>query len=80
MSNIDLVRSNPVLVAQYFVHRWKAFFKFVLKLKLNTLGEILDHFVRVEFQVRGSPHLHIFLWIKGAPDLKTAKGQKQLPS
>lgn len=79
MSNIDLVRSNPVLVAQYFVHRWKAFFKFVLKSKLNPLGEILDHFVRVEFQVRGSPHLHIFFWIKGAPDLKTAKGQKQLP-
>jgi len=78
MSNIDLVRSNPVLVAQHFVHRWKSFFKNVIKnTKLNPLGEVTDYFARVEFQSRGSPHLHIFLWIKDTPDLKTPEGQNE---
>lgn len=33
----------------------------------------------VEFQNRGSPHLHIFLWIEDAPNLATAEGKKQFP-
>ncbi len=27
-------------------------------------GEIADHFWRVEFQRRGSPHVHMILWIR----------------
>ena len=74
------VRENPVMVAQHFVKRWKSLFKHViLNGKEGALGEVTDYFVRVEFQNRGSPHLHIVLWIKDAPNLATAEGKKQFP-
>ncbi len=31
------------------------------------LGKIADWCYQVEFQQRGSPHIHMLLWIKGAP-------------
>ena len=32
------------------------------------IGEILDFFYRsVEFQQRGSPHIHALFWVKDAP-------------
>lgn len=31
------------------------------------IGEIVDYFYRVEFQQRGSPHIHGLFWVKGAP-------------
>jgi len=33
------------------------------------LGETIYYGIRVEFQVRGSPHIHSFLWTKNAPKL-----------
>ena len=29
--------------------------------------ELEDKYVRIEFQVRGSPHIHALLWLKNAP-------------
>lgn len=42
--------------------------------KGKPLGILADYFARIEYQNRGSPHLHIFLWILDAPTLfsKTA--------
>ena len=31
------------------------------------IGEIADYFYRVEFQQRGSPHIHGLSWVKEAP-------------
>ena len=31
------------------------------------IGEIVDFFYRVEFQQRGSPHIHALFWVKDAP-------------
>lgn len=28
---------------------------------------VIDYYFRVEFQMRGSPHVHIFLWLENAP-------------
>lgn len=39
----------------------------ILKSSLNPLGKIVDFFFRVEFQQRGSPHIHMLLWIENAP-------------
>ena len=33
------------------------------------IGEIEDFFYRVEFQQRGSPHVHALFWVKDAPQL-----------
>ena len=34
--------------------------------------EVVDFFYRVEFQQRGSLHIHSLLWVKDAPQLKTS--------
>lgn len=34
----------------------------------TPFGEIVDFFNRVEFQQRGSPHIHGLFWIKDAPE------------
>lgn len=41
----------------------------VLKHDTSPTGKIKDFFIRVEFQQRGSPHVHILFWIDGAPSL-----------
>ena len=33
----------------------------------NPIGKITDYFYRVEFQQRGSPHVHCLFWIENAP-------------
>lgn len=31
------------------------------------LGEVADWFYRVEYQQRGSPHIHMLIWLEDAP-------------
>ena len=31
------------------------------------LGKIADLFYRVEYQQRGSPHIHMLIWLEDAP-------------
>ena len=31
------------------------------------LGKIADWFYRVDYQQRGSPHIHMLIWLEGAP-------------
>ena len=49
-------------------------FPFVLFLleivKNGQLGKVIHYAIRVEFQVRGSPHIHSLLWVEDAPILK----------
>lgn len=62
-----LIKSDPVTCARFFDHRVQVFIRDVLKHSSNPLGEIADFFYRVEFQQRGSPHIHMLLWVKNAP-------------
>ena len=58
---------NPVLFARHFQYRVETFFKVIV---LNgPFGKVKCHAIRVEFQVRGSPHIHSFIWIVDAPIL-----------
>ena len=58
---------NPVLLARHFQYRVEVFFKEIV---VNGLfGKIIYYAIRVEFQVRGSPHIHSFLWVLNAPIL-----------
>lgn len=66
------VQQNPLITAIHFERRWKALLNHVLLSGEQPLGEIVDYFARVEFQSRGSPHLHIFFWVKNAPSLQTS--------
>ena len=46
--------------------------KDVLKSNEMPIGEIVDFFYRVEFQQRGSPHIHALFWVKDAPKYEQA--------
>lgn len=62
-----LIKSDPVTCARYFDYRFQSFLACVLKSKMNPIGQIHDYFYRLEFQQRGSPHVHMLVWIKDAP-------------
>lgn len=60
---------DPLLTSIHFERRWKSLFRDVIKGSNPPFGSVTDHFARIEYQNRGSPHLHIFLWVDKAPDL-----------
>ncbi|XP_055088463.1 uncharacterized protein LOC129457426 [Periophthalmus magnuspinnatus] len=63
----NLLRKNPVVATQMFDYRWHWFLKLVLMSPANPIGKIVDYFCRVEFQARGSPHIHALFWVENAP-------------
>ena len=63
----DLLRRNPVTAARMFDFRWHCFLREVLMSPSHPIGKIKDSFYRVEFQQRGSPHVHCLFWIENAP-------------
>ena len=62
-----LVQSDPVTCVRHFDHRVSKFIETVLKSTTSPLGVLKDYFYRVEFQQRGSPHIHMLAWIENAP-------------
>ena len=48
-------------MVQSFIHNF-------IKSSNHPIGEVIDFFYRVEFQQRGSPHIHGLFWIKNAPE------------
>jgi hypothetical protein len=67
-SRAELLRSNPVTAARHFDNCVQIFLKNILLNKqLNPLGEITDYKYRIEFQQRGSPHVHMLAWVKDSP-------------
>ncbi|XP_076081637.1 uncharacterized protein LOC143052478 [Mytilus galloprovincialis] len=72
-----LIKSDPVTCARYFDYRVQKFFKDILMDELvKPLGEVTDYFYRVEFQQRGSPHIHMVLWVKNAPDISNDQDER----
>jgi hypothetical protein len=63
----DLIQKDPVTCARNFDHMVQLFIRAELKSSGAPIGEIPDYFYRVEFQQRGSPHIHGLFWIKDAP-------------
>ena len=52
-----------------FQHRIEAFFSVYLLSDAHPLGHITDYVIKIEFQMRGSPHAHSLLWVKDAPKI-----------
>lgn len=63
----NLIQKDPVTCARNFDHMVKLFIQDVLRSDVMPIGEITDYFYRVEFQQRGSPHIHGLFWIRDAP-------------
>ena len=53
------IRRNPVTAARHYQYRLNTFFKDFLKSPVNPLGDLADHAIRIEFQVRGSHMLTV---------------------
>ena len=68
----DLIQKDPVTCARNFDHMVQLFIKDVLKSNEMPIGEMVDFFYRVEFQQRGSPHIHALFWVKDAPKYEQA--------
>ena len=62
-----LISKDPGTCSRYFNNRVQKFFKHILKSPYSPFGILTNSFYRVEFQHRGSPHIHGLLWIKNAP-------------
>ncbi|KAE8740153.1 hypothetical protein FOCC_FOCC014351, partial [Frankliniella occidentalis] len=61
----QLVHENPLLVDMFFSERVDTYIKEVLQKKFS----IDDIWFRVEYQHRGSPHIHGVAWCQNAPDV-----------
>ncbi|XP_070203473.1 uncharacterized protein [Littorina saxatilis] len=62
-----LIQKDPVTCARHFDYRIQVLFSKVIFGPLQPLGEVKDYFYRVEYQQRGSPHIHCLFWVHGAP-------------
>ena len=65
-----LVQKDPVTCSRYFDHRVQEFLNIILKSNCEPIGKLRDFFYRVEFQQRGSPHIHMLVWIDNALSLE----------
>ena len=57
-----LLNFNPVIVAKHFQYRVETFFTEILLTNAHPIGQIVYYALRIEFQMRGSPHLHALIW------------------
>ena len=62
-----LVQKDPVTCSRYFEHRVQEFLNTILKRDCEPIGKVKDYLYRVEFQQRGSPHIHMLVWIQNTP-------------
>ena len=67
----QMLNANPVVVAKHFQHRVETFFSEVLLSNINPIGKISYYALRIEFQMRGSPHLHALIWTSDCPKLRS---------
>ena len=62
-----LVQKDPITCSRIFDERVRKFIQIFLKSSHDPVGHVTDYFYRVEFQQRGSPHIHMLVWIDNAP-------------
>ena len=63
------LQQNPITGVCMFQHRVESFFSQYLLNDAHPLGHITDYVIKIEFQMRGSPHAHCLLWVKDAPKI-----------
>jgi hypothetical protein len=61
----QLLNENPLIVNTFFYHRAKYFLEQIV----GPHFKVKDFWYRFEWQHRGSPHLHGFLWLQDAPNV-----------
>lgn len=71
----ELIRSDPVTCMTHFRQRFNSLKKNLLNHPNGIFEpyEIVDWFTRLEFQMRGSPHIHGIYWLKDCPVYEDGK-------
>ena len=77
---LELLRRHPLHAVMFFERRLDSFINNIIKGSSKPLGNVNDYWLRIEFQMRGCPHVHSFWWIDGAPNLDSVEGRQQAPS
>jgi hypothetical protein len=62
-NRVDLLLNNPVAVLLYFHHTIRAILSGPIQMGL--FGPLLHYYGTIEYQGRGTPHIHLAIWIKG---------------
>ena len=75
-----LIQSDPVTCARHFDYQINQFLRKFLLSDAEPLGKIADWFYRVEYQQRGSPHIHMLIWLENAPRFGIDSNEKVLGS
>uniref|UniRef100_A0A3B1IIS5 ATP-dependent DNA helicase n=1 Tax=Astyanax mexicanus TaxID=7994 RepID=A0A3B1IIS5_ASTMX len=70
----EILRSNPVTAMRMFEKRVEALMN-LIQSPAQPIGHVVDFFYRVEFQQRGSPHIHCLFWVNGAPEFENDQDQ-----
>ena len=65
-----LIQTDPVTCARHFDYQVNQFLTNFLFSSAEPLGTISDRFYRVEYQQSGSPHIHMLIWLDGAPEFQ----------
>lgn len=67
-----LIQSDPITCSRYFDNRIRTLiYKVLMKPNGPFNGyKIIDYYYRIEFQHRGSPHVHCILWLENAPSYR----------
>lgn len=73
-----LINSDPVTCCRFFDNRFKVFLNQVLYSSSRPLGSISAHFYRIEFQHRGSPHVHMLIYCNNSPNFRRNQDNKKL--
>jgi hypothetical protein len=73
-----LIEKYPVILSRHFMIRVTALMTFILNNDEIFGGKVVDFWWRREFQNRGSPHLHMVLWIKDHPAFDTPEGLQRI--
>lgn len=62
-----LIQTDSVTCARHFDYSINKFIREFLQDNSNPIRQIKDFFYRVEYQQRGSPHVHMLIWCEHAP-------------
>ncbi|KAK3931895.1 ATP-dependent DNA helicase [Frankliniella fusca] len=69
----QLVQDNPHIVDAFFDYRVNV----LINKLLQTHFKVTDYWYRVEYQHRGSPHIHGVFWFENAPDVSNIENQSE---
>lgn len=74
---INLLRKDPITCARYFENRMRHLINYMYNPKNGPFSNhpVTDHYWRIEFQTRGSPHVHMLVWLDQAPKFQSTNAE-----